>query len=561
VVAQRDFLAHSLAASAQRDALHSFADCGHASLCDARVRNETRQLVRECNAQLALVSERLPTLRRESAAALDAGYVSFIDATLDRLIAENALNGTLYITALKYQPEWLLNWWHWLRASGVRTALVFACDESLLAFCEQHDIPAFGAWPLLAPYALCDRVDRGSGVKLRALIEVLKRGIDVVYSDADVVWRRPFVPPRKPHGAPPYDLAFQSYSPLPDADTEALVQYGTNFGLFHARATKRAIGWLQRLLPRAAAYFAFVTAPHWRTRQGMDQFRVYACNDQNALHAFLAENDTVCQYTFDRGVGAELVAGGATKQRECAVIAMLSPTRYPTAMPFIYAQRDWHDANDSALVALHLTTYPGADKTHGARELRLWAADSDEDTLAAQRQLQFVALDQTQVGAGSSLESAVLRPLALLIAFAQASNRIAILPELPCKWHPLYDAAQGRRAKPTRERPFVLGRASCTADLYLELATMVEHGVQFRAHAFLEQLANASATTLSLAAKATSSSSRAPLNYLIVQSGIASASAEQATLVIWHDFNQFERAGVLDGALQLNTFYNWSSAD
>jgi hypothetical protein len=99
----------------------------------------------------------------------------------------------------------------------------------------------FGAWPLLEPYALCDRVDRGSGVKLRALIEVLKRGIDVVYSDADVVWRRPFVPPRKPHGAPPYDIAFQSYSPLPDADMEALVQYGTNFGLFHARATKRAI--------------------------------------------------------------------------------------------------------------------------------------------------------------------------------------------------------------------------------------------------------------------------------------------------------------------------------
>jgi hypothetical protein len=551
LIAQRDFLSNALATNAQRDALHSFADCGHASVCDSRVRNETRQLIRECNAQMALVSERLPALRRDSAAALDTGYVSFMDATLDRLITENALNGTLYITALKYQPEWLLNWWHWLRASGVRTALVFACDETLLSFCEQNDIPAFGAWPLLEPYALCDRVDRGSGVKLRALIEVLKRGIDVVYSDADVVWRRPFVPPRKPHGAPPYDLAFQSYSPLPDADTEALVQYGTNFGLFHARATKRAIGWLQRLLPRAASYFAFVTAPHWRTRLGMDQFRVYACNDQNALHAFLAENDTVCQYTFDRGVGAEL-AGGAAK-RDCVVIAMLSPTRYPTAMPFIYAQRDWRDANES-LVALHLTTYPGADKTHGARELRLWAADSDEATLATQRQLQFVTLDPEQLGGGNSLESAVLRPLALLIAFAHASNRIAILPELPCKWHPLYDAVAGKRAKPTRERPFVLARASCTVDLYLELATMVEHGVQFRAHSFLELLGNVSTTAISLS----SGGAKTPLNRVIVQDGIAAASATQSTLLIWNDFNRFERAGVLDGALQLNTFYNWT---
>jgi hypothetical protein len=80
---------------------------------------------------------------------------------------------------------------------------------------------------------------------------------------------------------------------------------------------------------------------------------------------------------------------------------MLSPTRYPTAMPFIYAQRDWHDANDSALVALHLTTYPGADKTHGARELRVWAADETELGIDGQR---FVMLDQAQLGGGDSLE-------------------------------------------------------------------------------------------------------------------------------------------------------------
>lgn len=549
LVAQRDFLSMQLSTNAERVALHAYADCGHASLCDARVRSETHQLVQQCNAQLAVVTSQLPELRRDSQAALETGYVSYINADLDRLITENTLNGTLYMTALKYQPEWVLNWWHWLRASGVRTALVFACDESLLAFCEQHDIPVFGAWPLLEPYALCDRVDRGSGVKLRALIEVLKRGIDVVYSDADVVWRRPFVPPRKPHGAPPYDIAFQSYSPLPDADMEALVQYGTNFGLFHARATKRAIGWLQRLLPRAASYFSFVTAPHWRTRQGLDQFRVYACNDQNALHAFLAEGDAVCQYTSDRNV-TERASGAA---RDCAVIAMLSPTRYPTAMPFIYAQRDWHDANDSALVALHLTTYPGADKTHGARELRLWAADEIElGGVDAQR---FVMLDQAQLGGGDSLETAVVQPLALLIAFAHASNRIAILPQLPCKWHPLFDAAAGgRRAKPTRARPFVLGRSLCTADLYFELSAMVANGVQFRAHSFLAQVSERPQPPPS---QASVSLEGTAVNHVSVKAALDSVG--DPVIAVWRDFTRFARTGVLDSALQLNTFYNWST--
>jgi hypothetical protein len=83
---------------------------------------------------MAVVTSQLPELRRDSEAALETGYVSYINADLDRLITDNTLNGTLYMTALKYQPEWVLNWWHWLRASGVRTALVFACDESLLRF-------------------------------------------------------------------------------------------------------------------------------------------------------------------------------------------------------------------------------------------------------------------------------------------------------------------------------------------------------------------------------------------------------------------------------------------
>jgi hypothetical protein len=38
---------------------------------------------------------------------------------------------------------------------------------------NQHiDVLFFLAWPMLKEYALCDSIDRGSGVKIRSLIEV-----------------------------------------------------------------------------------------------------------------------------------------------------------------------------------------------------------------------------------------------------------------------------------------------------------------------------------------------------------------------------------------------------
>jgi len=434
----------------------------------------------------------------------------------------------------------------------VRTALVFACDEQLLRFCDEHDIPAFGAWPLLAPYAMCERVDRGSGVKMRAIIEVLKRGVDVVYSDADVVWRRPFVAPRKASGAPAYDVAFQSYSPLPDNDTEALVQYGTNFGLVHARASRRAVAWLQALLPRVASHFEFVTARHWRTRQGLDQFRVYGCNDQNALHEFLAEPRTVCQYVYDRGV---LPANGAADSKQCAVVGMLAPSRYPTAMPFIYARRD--ALADSTLVALHMTTYPGANKRHGARELRLWAADD----AAVRPDERFVVLDPAQLkkhGSGESRDSAVLLPLARLVAFALAADRIAILPELPCAWHPLYDTVDGARAKPTRDKPYVLGRTWCTADLYFELDALANSSVAFRPASFLARLEAGGEPPL----RKTIDLASGELNRETVQR--ATEAANEPAIVAWHDFGSptlrvaEDLAARAQNALQWNTFFDWS---
>jgi hypothetical protein len=148
----------------------------------------------------------------------------------------------------------------------------------------------------------------------------------------------------------------------------------------------------------------------------------------------------------------------------------------------------------------------------------------------------------------------VLQPIAMLIAFAHASNRIAILPELPCRWHPLFDAGAGRRAKPTRARPFVLGRSLCTADLYLELTAMVANGVQFRAHSFLAQLAERPQPPPTQASVSLEGNA---VNHVSVKAALDSVG--DPVIAVWRDFTRFARAGVLDSALQLNTFYNWST--
>jgi hypothetical protein len=37
-----------------------------------------------------------------------------------------------------------------------------------------------------------------------------------------------------------------------------------------------------RLLERVVTHVEYVTAPHWRTADGLDRVKIYACNDQVA---------------------------------------------------------------------------------------------------------------------------------------------------------------------------------------------------------------------------------------------------------------------------------------
>jgi hypothetical protein len=47
------------------------------------------------------------------------------------------------MTAVKYYPQWILNWWFHLQESGVDKAIVFACSQDIASFCNKHQIPVF----------------------------------------------------------------------------------------------------------------------------------------------------------------------------------------------------------------------------------------------------------------------------------------------------------------------------------------------------------------------------------------------------------------------------------
>jgi hypothetical protein len=107
----------------------------------------------------------------------------------------------------------------------------------------------------------------------------------------------------------------------------------------------------------------------------------------------------VCEYAFDGGTfgayknetvskrtalkrdkhrkadsDSDVMMHNDTDAQQCATVALLPPALYPMARAYTYEDRDdvsnERDASTApTLVALHMTTYFGSDKSFGAREL------------------------------------------------------------------------------------------------------------------------------------------------------------------------------------------------
>ena len=182
---------------------------------------------------------------------------------------------------------------------------------------------------------------------MRALLELLRRGHSVWYSDADVVWRRP---PSALGVQQDADLAMQIYGA---GEGVAEGRFGLNMGLFWARSSPRLQAVLRRLFRAMTRSFAV-------RADGLD-----TCNDQNCLNGLLMhwQPQLVCGWHFR---GAYYPRAGADRDA-CIVLQLLDPRLARTA------ERSGEEAAaDPETVALHMTGYAGGHTFAKAFALKEW---------------------------------------------------------------------------------------------------------------------------------------------------------------------------------------------
>jgi hypothetical protein len=259
---------------------------------------------------------------------------------------------TVHVTSYHlWRGNGLSNWAAWLRASSEPSLRLIAFVPSEDTAARAAGVEGVSAVPIgavLEPFVLCQR-DLGSGVKVRALMELLRRGLDVWYSDADVVWLRP---PSALTVEPKADLIMQIYG---TGEGVAKGNFGLNMGLFFCRGSSVRLQGVMRKLFRAMTR-SFVV----QTNGGLD-----TCNDQNCLNSLLMRwhPELVCGWYF---LGKFYVRDGA-EARSCIVLQLLDPNEAGMAERL--------GAGHEGLVALHMTGYRGGHtfaKMFALQEHSLW---------------------------------------------------------------------------------------------------------------------------------------------------------------------------------------------
>jgi hypothetical protein len=262
---------------------------------------------------------------------------------------------TVHITSYQlWRGHGLSNWAAWLRSSKTEHQLIAFVPTAEIADHISHTakvaslaVAVIGS--LLDPFVLCQR-DLGSGMKVRAVLELLRRGLDVWYSDADVLWMKQ--PPSSASLEPKADLAIQIYG---NGDGVATGDFGMNFGLFFARGSSQRLRDVMRRLFRAMTR-SFVVHEHG----GLD-----TCNDQNCFNALLMRwfPELVCGWFF-RG---QYYARTRADAEQCIVLQLLDPRHF--------AMADRLGSDYEEMNTLHMTTYKGGHtfgKIFALQEHGLW---------------------------------------------------------------------------------------------------------------------------------------------------------------------------------------------
>ena len=247
---------------------------------------------------------------------------------------------------------------------------------------------------VLQPFVLCQR-DPGSGMKIRAVLELVRRGVDVWYSDADVIWLRS---PDTLKIEPTVDMAIQIYG---NGDGVSNGNFGMNMGLFFCRGSSstRLQGVFRKLF--RAMTRSFVVQPNG----GLD-----TCNDQNCFNSLLQRwaPELLCGWFF-RGVYHAREKADAKK---CIIVQLLDPEEVGMA--------DKLGSGHQKLTALHMTTYSGGHtfgKMFALQEHGLWRGYTwfpGPDT-------RFLLMTHDDLCSEQTLKDA--------LALALLSRRVLVLPK------------------------------------------------------------------------------------------------------------------------------------
>ena len=330
-----------------------------------------------------------------------------------------------------WQGNALQNWAAWLARDTAQILLAFVpTTKASKASRGIAGVHAIDGSALIAPFVLCHR-DPGSGIKVRAVMELLARGHDVMYSDADVVWFKP--PSKAMIIEKDADVAIQIYG-NPSNEDVARGSVGLNFGLFFVRSNSRTRRVFRKL---------FLAMTRSLTVREHD-FGLDTCNDQNCLNQLLFhwEPELVCGLFFREIYYPNRARETQTDNSQCIKLQLLDPTVFATAESFGFER-----AKNNGAIALHMTGYWGGHtfaKVFALQEHGLWKAkiesnDSGQyltvETLDSPRQISHL------MGA---------------MALALLSRRTLILPEISCLSHPI------RR------------QAKCSIDEYFRIDLLLE---------------------------------------------------------------------------------------
>lgn len=348
--------------------------------------------------------------------------------TLDEVIKSSASNMIHATSYHFFAGNALSNWYSWMKP--------FARDQSLVAFVptleslhrtpqEVHVVDMSQASsPLVGKsslFVLCQR-DEGSAIKVSAVMELLRRGRDVMYSDADVIWAKSPLESVVHSVSQDTDLAIQIYNVPTEESLRTGKGIGVNFGLFFLRSNDRTLRFFRGVIKSMTHLIRFTSD----NDPLIPSFSFDTCNDQHALQEALFRHHTssICGWYFN----GKYYAQQKDTSKKCIRLTFLHPRDFPTIANLATLTRSYLE--NPTWSALHFTGFWGGHtfaKIFFAQDNGLWKATSSSSSSSVEDSGRFL-----QVCNSESEDCTIDDPLVFIGALYAAliSKRSLIVPRV-----------------------------------------------------------------------------------------------------------------------------------